>query len=239
MSIHVFGDSHGHYLFARAGAVSLCCHPGHTMHRVGRDGLDLFRTAVEPRTGDDLIVVFGEIDVRCHLIRVSAAKGWTYHAAVADLAERFIAALCASLEAWGCRPRITVMGVVPPLDPLRANPILPAHGPLRDRLVVWFLLNEALKARAHEAGFSFVPIPTVYHARDGSLRRCCSDGVAHIAKDCTEPVVRAVERALGMDLAFRPLPGLRHLVRSTMRRVALVNRDWAALWALGENVIDA
>lgn len=239
MSVYVIGDSHGHYLFARAQAATAHCLPGHTMHRAGRDGVQHLLAPIEPAAGDDYIFVFGEIDVRQHLIRVATEKGWAYEAVVTELADRYVTALRASLDGLAHRPRVSLLGIVPPFDHPRGARVLPPHGPLRDRLVVWYLLNEALKVRARAAGFGFIPIPKLYHARDGSLKRRYSDGFAHIAKDCTEPVIRAVERALGVDLSFRPLPRRRHLLRSVMRQIAIANDDWSVLWSLGESLIDA
>ncbi|MEL6062275.1 MULTISPECIES: hypothetical protein [unclassified Methylobacterium] len=239
MSVYVFGDSHGQYLFARAGAATAYCLPGHTMHRAGRDGVQQLLASIKPAPGDDYIFVFGEIDVRRHLIRVAGEKGWTYQEAVTDLADRYFAALHAALDALEPRPRVSLLGVVPPFNPPRGAHAQQPHGPLRDRLVVWYLLNEALKLRAGEAGFHFIPIPKIYYARDASLKLRYSDGFAHIAKDCTKPFVRAVEKELGVDLSFRPLPRRRHLLRSVMRQIAVVNDDWHALWFLGESLIDA
>ncbi|WP_163006126.1 hypothetical protein [Methylobacterium brachiatum] len=238
MSVYVFGDSHGHYLFARAQAATAYCMPGHTMHRAGRDGVQHLLASIKPAPGDDYIFVFGEIDVRRHLIRVANEKGWTYQEAVTDLADRYIAALRASLDGREHRPRVSLLEIVPPLDPPRGAHAEQPYGPLRDRLVVWYLLNEALKSRARDAGFGFIQIPKIYRARDASLKRHYSDGYAHIAKDCTEPFVRAVEKALGVDLSFRPLARRRHLLRSVMRQIAVVNDDWPALWSLGESLID-
>ncbi|MCJ2073115.1 hypothetical protein MKK75_30760 [Methylobacterium sp. J-030] len=238
MRAHIFGDSHGNYLFARTENADLHCIPGRTMHRVGRDGAaDMLRqTQFEP---DDVIIfVFGEVDVRCHMLRIAASKGLSLQTEADDLATRYVTALTDATNQFRHRPKICVMGIVPPIDPLVPNPILPNVGTLAERLVAWFLLDKALEARTHQAGYTFVPIPRVYHSRDGSLKRRYSDGHAHIAKDCTEAAARAVEKSLGISLGFRPLPVWRNMLRAATRQLAILNRDYAVLWTLGEANVD-
>lgn len=233
MSVHVIGDSHAAYLFARAATVTTHSVPGHTMHRVGRDGAtDLLHGA--PLTREDtLIFVFGEIDVRCHLLRVATSKGWGLERATQDLAQRYVAALAAARESSPERPKICLLEVVPPIDPLTPNPLLPVVGTLAERLAIWYLLNEALKTEARRSGFTFIRIPKIYRKRDASLKRRYSDCHAHIAKDCTEPLVRAVERELGLSLGFRPLPRRSHWLRMMTRFIAVANKDYSTLWTLG------
>jgi hypothetical protein len=51
---------------------------GVTMHRIGRDGLSLLekwrRDIIGALEGDVLVFVFGEIDVRCHILKQSEDK---------------------------------------------------------------------------------------------------------------------------------------------------------------------
>ena len=238
MRAYVFGDSHGNYLFARAANAILHCTPGRTMHRVGRDGAVDMLQQVEFETNDVAIFTFGEIDIRCHMLQIAASKGWSLQDEAEDLATRYISALTDALSKRSYRPRVGVMGIVPPIDPLVPNPILPAAGTLAERLVAWFLLNNALKVRTLQAGYTFVAIPRFYQSRNGSLKRRYSDGHAHIAKDCSEVAVRAVEEALDISLGFRPLPVVRTILRAATRQLAILNKDYAVLWTLGEANID-
>jgi hypothetical protein len=238
MHAYVFGDSHGNYLFARTESTGLYCIPGRTMHRIGRDGASDMLRQIQPEPDDVIIFVFGEIDVRCHMLRIAASKGLSVEAEADDLATRYVAALTEAIKSLPHQPKICVMGIVPPIDPLVPNPILPNVGTLAERLVAWFLLDKALAARAHQAGYTFVAIPRSYHSRDGSLKRRYSDGHAHIAKDCTEAAVRAVEKSLGISLGFRPLPVWRNMLRTATRQLAILNKDYAVLWTLGEANVD-
>ncbi|MDP4025993.1 hypothetical protein Q8W71_25500 [Methylobacterium sp. NEAU 140] len=238
MTVHVFGDSHGNYLFSRTEQTILHCTVGRTMHRVARDGIADMVQPVHLGVDDTVIFVFGEIDVRCHLLRVAASKGRSLQEEANDLADRYITALRNAFAGFPSRPRICIMGVVPPIDPLVQNPILPHTGTLSERLVAWFLLNEALRAQAQKYKCVYVEIPARYRSLDGSLKRRYSDGIAHIAKDCSEAAVRAVEKALGMRLAFRRLPVRRNFMRTIMRQIAILNDDYAVLWTLGESNVD-
>ncbi|SEI14484.1 hypothetical protein SAMN02799636_05947 [Methylobacterium sp. 275MFSha3.1] len=193
---------------------------------------------IQPEPDDVIIFVFGEVDVRCHMLRIATSKGLSLQAEADDLATRYITALTEAINYFPHRPKICVMGIVPPIDPLVPNPILPNVGTLAERLVAWFLLDKALAARAHQAGYTFVAIPRSYHSRDGSLKRRYSDGHAHIAKDCTEAAVRAVEKSLGISLGFRPLPIWRNMLRAATRQLAILNKDYAVLWTLGEANVD-
>ncbi|MGH1590622.1 hypothetical protein ACRBEV_22540 [Methylobacterium phyllosphaerae] len=238
MRAHIFGDSHGNYLFARTENTILHCIPGRTMHRIGRDGVTDMLKQIEFEQDDVIIFVFGEVDVRCHMLPIAASKGLSLQAEADDLATRYVKALTDAASQLSYRPRICVMGLVPPIDPLVPNPILPNVGTLAERLVAWFLLDEALKSHVQQAGYTFVAIPRVYHSSDGSLKRRYSDGHAHIAKDCTETAVRAVEKSVGVSLGFRPLPVWRNLLRMATRQLAILNKDYAVLWTLGEANVD-
>ncbi len=89
--LHVFGDSHAHYLFSRApGAIVNWLGP-YTMHRIGRDGVDFLGRRVND--GDKVLFVFGEIDVRCHMVRVDRERGNGIESVATDLASRYTAAV--------------------------------------------------------------------------------------------------------------------------------------------------
>lgn len=150
-----------------------------------------------------------------------------------------MAAVIASYGSGPERPKICLVEVVPPIDPLMPNPFFPVVGTQAERLVVWYSLNEALKIEARKAGFTFIRIPKIYRRRDASLKRRYSDCHAHIAKDCTEPLVRAVERELGLSLGFRLLPRRSHWLRMMTRILAVANKDYSTLWIPGETNLNA
>ncbi len=68
MTLHVFGDSHSMYLSGRVREAKVHHLDSWTMHRVARDGA---HTLDDVRVGDDVLFVFGEIDVRRQLVRLN------------------------------------------------------------------------------------------------------------------------------------------------------------------------
>lgn len=228
--LHVFGDSHAHYLFSRApGAIVNWLGP-YTMHRIGRDGVDFLGRRVND--GDKVLFVFGEIDVRCHMVRVDRERGNGIESVATDLASRYTAAV---MQASVGLPRSTfaILGVVPPIDPMKPNPELPVVGTLAERIEARETLNRSLSRYSRDRRILYVPFPKSYERPDGSLRRHLSDGHAHIAMDCAEPVCRAASFWLDTELNFQPSSTVARIAKAAGRRAAIAGRHHLALYKLG------
>ncbi len=233
MTMHIFGDSHAHYNFARCGNATVHWMGPWTMHRVGRDGAVFVIHMAQPGPEDRIVLTFGEIDVRCHLIRIARQEQRNIEAMIETLVDRYLAAIQTAMDIFQRTPRIGILGTVPQMDAIIPNPETPSFGSLQDRTVVRRWLNAALRRRCADHGFQYIDVPRCYEAKDGSLRLGMSDGHAHIAKDHARQVCEAVSRAMDWDLDFR-LTGLRERASLAWKRSnAIRRRDAASLWILG------
>jgi hypothetical protein len=198
------------------------------MHRVARDGISF---ADECKTGEVVVFVFGEIDVRGHIVPQSVRLNRTVGDVAEDLAKRFVAAI-----RKGRKPGIqyVVIGVVPPLTPLRENAEIPCRGCDSNRVTARRTLNATLERECGDAGVTFVPVPELYERHDGLMKRHLSDGHAHIAADCAAPLVRAVSVAIDVPLTTHEPRSLMRIIRNAARRAAAVLRLRGALWDLGK-----
>ncbi|MBS0250523.1 MAG: hypothetical protein JSR78_05600 [Proteobacteria bacterium] len=228
MAIHVFGDSHAHYLFSRVPDVTVHWLGPWTMHRVARDGPAFTQ---DGSADDTAIFVFGEIDVRCHLVPQAGKARRSIEDVATDLGHRFIAALKTRRLA---AQKFVVLGVVPPLTPLRPNPEIPCRGSDDERIAARKSLNAALESAARDNGIEFIAVPPLYETSRGLMKRHLSDGHAHIAMDCAGPLVRHVSSQLGVPLTFverKPLP---KLMRQAGRRAASILMLRLPMWNLGK-----
>ncbi|CAO3362859.1 O-linked N-acetylglucosamine transferase, SPINDLY family protein [Azospirillum melinis] len=202
--VHAIGDSHSVHMFTVLPDIAVTWLGPRTMHRVGRDPLDLAHLGVRP--GDRAIFVFGEIDARCHVARVAGvrtADGADAQPVVDRLAARYIRSLRRSADALG-GVSITVCGV-PPAAPSgsgsAAAPAFPLAGSPGQRAGIARRLNDALRAACAAAGFGFLDIHALYADGDGFLRAGDSDGLVHIRYDRVAPI--AAELGLPVAIPFR------------------------------------
>ncbi len=205
MTIHVFGDSHAVSGFGRIAEAEIHWIGALTMHRIGRDGAQQLFEGVTVGPGDVLIFVYGEVDVRAHILRLARQLQKSPSELVRDLADRYaIALFMASLR----RPGVTFMltSVVPPASWFAAygNVDLPVYGSLRKRVRITRELNARLKSHAEHLGLRYFDYTPFYEARHGGLRFELSDSHVHINAESAEPIARALEMELGLPLTFLP-----------------------------------
>jgi hypothetical protein len=183
--IHIFGDSHSnvyrlapeavvHYL----GAV--------TMHRVGRDGIQLFALdGIDVKPGDALGFVFGEIDVRSHVGQQRDRFFRNPTEILETLSGNYFMTLSKIKQLYPESP-IVVFSLVPPMG--RDYPNF-AHnmtldyptGPEPDRIAWTQQLNDMLRLKALRAGFGFLDQYTPFVNEKGLLDlNMTADGL-HVA----------------------------------------------------------
>jgi hypothetical protein len=232
MAVHIFGDSHSHYLFSRVANVSVHWLGSYTMHRVARDGL-VFLDGCGLTTDDVVVLVFGEIDIRCHLVPLAKHSGTTIEEMACNLADRYARSLT---DAMSKRPglRFAILEPPPPLHPLRENPEIPVRGSDADRVSARIALSRRLKEHALKSGFIFVTFPAVYENAQGMMRLIISDGAAHIAKDYTLAASVALSDAIGVPLEWTSSSLLARGLRSAGRSLAAILGDHRRMWNLGK-----
>lgn len=199
--LHVFGDSHASACFDRFTDANIYWLGPLTMHRVGRDGADFVLKYVPISEPDDLFVfVFGEIDVRCHIIRIAEKKGRTPEMVVNDLVDRFINSIEEVMK--GRSGRVVICSVVPP-STFSGDPNYPTCGTLRDRVAIQTMLNEKLRSSAGKSKFLYLDFARFYVDRKGGLCIGRSDGAVHIGLDHTKPIRDELARLIGEPIRYR------------------------------------
>ena len=94
MGLHILGDSHGLFNFAGVAGATIHFHSGVTMHRAARDGIrSLLPRFFRLRSDDALVLVFGEVDCRAHIPRLSKKHGRSSLEETDALCARFAAAV--------------------------------------------------------------------------------------------------------------------------------------------------
>ena len=171
MSVKVVGDSHSRAFRGVFGDPAVSWVGPVTMHRVAGLGWDRRATRrTSADSAEDLLaahewLVFGEIDVRCHLVRLRAL---TDAAVTARLAGAYLATAEALSAATGARPAVS--SVVPASDASR-NPDFPRHGSLAERKAVTAALNAALAEACLDRGVAFVDVFSRVSDASGGLRQ--------------------------------------------------------------------
>lgn len=200
--IHIIGDSHAFFNFASGGnlkKISLHEVPvvqadqkisipvlirwlgPRTMHRVGREGLkEIDIKKWEVQEGDTVVYVFGEIDVRCHILK-QRDEGRDLEEVINVLVDRYLNALYVNHCQYNVLKTI-VCNIVPPTDRV-ASKEFPVYGSLAERICITQKLNERLKKGCLEKGFLFLDCYEYYCTEYGDFKKELSDGDVHIAFD--------------------------------------------------------
>lgn len=178
----VFGDSHigsmvdlqnPNYVPVYLGPV--------TMHGLGRAGLtrlDFRRFLV--RDGDCVVLLTGEIDVRCWIGKIRDTTGRSADEVIATLVEAYIAMIAANRAQF---QKLTCVVVsVPPPVPVIHNPALSysVYGTLEDRITLTRQLNAALATACRSHAIGFADIHAAFAQADGTLALDDADGSVHI-----------------------------------------------------------
>ncbi|PKA39733.1 hypothetical protein CWR43_31230 [Rhizobium sullae] len=175
------------------------------MHRIARDGPAFVRAITPDLSGHDAVVLmFGEIDVRCHLIPAAEKSGRSIQAEAHNLATRYLARM-AAMKADLDGTQIVLAQPPFPSD-RRPNTELPACGTLDQRIAAHRALSAALQELAEAAGLLFLPMPPRYADSRGALRRIYSDDGVHMMPCEAKAYVSALASLLGRPLRFRASP---------------------------------
>lgn len=193
-TIHVYGDSHAHFCFSGLAsrfttALDFVYRSHHmystTMHRVGRDKhiINCDSASID-KTNDVIIILYGEIDCRCHIGRqVQAGRD------LEEIVDTLVCKYIDTIRNYGFKTVIVV--AVPPPVPIkefeaRNGPIthhLPMVGGDEERLVYTKMTNDKLKEKCFEGDLHFVDPFNSYLRPDGMMDFSKSDGNSHIGNN--------------------------------------------------------
>ncbi len=194
LSIYVIGESHSD-VYASAGMNRFYI-PACTMYRICRDGISSVfdKTILHTDKTNVLVVVFGEIDLRCHVYKQIQA-GRDEDEVIRTLASRYIS----TIVDWKESCNIIVRGVVPPLPGgLHRDNNFPIRGELHDRkrwhsklnaelqdlciknMNISMSMSMSISEKKNNSWLYFLPSPEWVEDEHGFLRMTASDGVIHI-----------------------------------------------------------
>lgn len=190
--IQVYGDSHAHCCCMGLGSffsADITFYSNHeyskTMHRIGRDKhLINCDPQVIDKENDVVIILYGEVDCRCHIGR-QVLKGRD----LAEIVNTLVGSYINTIIQYGFRHTI-VMAVPPPVPRKdyedRNGPIthhLPMVGNDEERLLYTIKVNEKLKSKCQEHNLHFVDPFDSYKRADGFMDYSKSDGNIHIGNN--------------------------------------------------------
>lgn len=184
--IHVIGDSHGHEL---NGIESNVFHPigAITMHRIGRDGLNIlnFKT-LNIQEKDTVVLCFGEIDVRCHIGKQRDVAKRDLEEIIDTLATNYFQTILLN-RALYTNISIIVYTVTPPANGA-STAEYPMYGELGDRVAIAKKLNQKIREIAASKGIKVLDVYDDYSDQNGVLKRELSDGDVHILPSCNQKI---------------------------------------------------
>ncbi|MGE0449063.1 MAG: hypothetical protein AB7Q29_05700 [Vicinamibacterales bacterium] len=180
-----------------------------TMHFAGRPGaLPAVARECGVKSGDAVVWVFGEIDVRSHILRQRNERGRALEEVIGTLARDYVNGIL-DVHAAHERLRSVVFTPIPPLDnPGYSSVDLPVHGTIEERIDATRRLGSALAELCERHGLLFLDVSAHYESPRGDLRWELSDYFCHIASGCQAPAVRALYDLLARDAQVGPDRGV-------------------------------
>lgn len=197
--LYCFGDSHVGHCFDRIRSASVCWLGPVTMHRVARDGL-WFLDQIDVRPNTTVLLLFGEIDVRCHLGRVADETNTSRSDVAHSLVQSYVGRIAAARSGVD-GVRFVLCSVPPPADgPGIQNSDFPVYGNHGDRARLTSLVNSELRTQCKTHAFDYLDFHEEFATPEGYLIEGLSDGSVHIDRRYTLPIVRRLERLLATSL---------------------------------------
>ncbi len=168
-----------------------------TLHRAGRPGvLHGFVRDYRIRNGDAVVWVFGEVDVRCHIVRQQEFVGRALDEVVDTLVTNFIGNMCAVQRDYPDLLQM-VFAPIPPLDnPHFGSEHFPIHGSIEQRVACRALLVERLASACRHHGFLFLDIGPAFAGPRGDLPWDSSDKFCHLAPGFQDGILEQVFRVI-------------------------------------------
>ena len=151
-----------------------------TMHRVGRDGLDglNIKELFHVQENDVIVYVFGEIDVRCHIVRQAYEKNRKYEEIINKLVEDYINTIEENTKYSQTFP--VIFSVIPPSNAKTGGKYKP-YGSCQERARVTQEVNEKLQRACEEHNILCLNINNRYETRTGFLNPKFVSAAVHIA----------------------------------------------------------
>lgn len=196
-TIHIFGDSHAAFCFSNERTAiprdensifnyngipipfSIHWFGSKTMHSIGRDGLAGFNLKnFGMQDFDVAVLVFGEIDARCHIGKQRDNNKRELSEIITTLSTNFLKTVIENLQLFN-NVYCVIVSIIPPTNNV-FNEVYPYHGSLEDRVAITRLLNDCLKSLCLDNNIDFLDTYSLYANDEGALDNNHSDGVVHV-----------------------------------------------------------
>ncbi|MCE2968201.1 MAG: hypothetical protein ACK5WB_08240 [Phycisphaerales bacterium] len=211
-TLHVIGDSHAG-LFTGLGqmppvwpAMGRCALPGvhavrlgpflaYSLTRKGHPAQAAMHAALRAtRPGEVVMMCFGEIDCRCHVVAQAARSGRTIARVAQELAQSYVRACAAIVRARGQSLRLAFWGAVPAAEVVE-NPETPTVGTYRQRASATRAFNASLRRAATSIGATMVDIGPDVTDDAGAQRREFFPDRVHLGPTALPVAVAALRHA--------------------------------------------
>jgi len=183
--IHIYGDSHASRSFKNLELPYNDLHCNSiTMFRIGRDDIIINFNKNMIKPGDILIMVYGEVDCRCH-IQKQVNLGKNDDDVINELVSKYFKTI--KNNTIDLDVKIIIVGVIPPVkqDELESihGPILhefPFVGSDENRVIYNNKVNKLLEEFANKHNYIYFNPYSYYTRPDGSLKFELSDTDCHL-----------------------------------------------------------
>jgi hypothetical protein len=185
--IYIYGDSHGNFSFNNLALPHKKRHCNSiTMFRIGRDNTIINFNKNEVYPGDTILLVYGEVDCRCHIER-QKHLGKNEDIIINELVHKYFQTLKNNIP-----PQLTtiIVGVIPPTkcpehadaaDPAtQSNNEFPIIGTDENRVRYTSKVNKLLEELSIANNYFYFYPYEYYTSREGTLIPELSDSTVHI-----------------------------------------------------------
>jgi hypothetical protein len=194
--IFVFGDSHSDFCFSGIPRCRVHWLGPMTMHRVGRDGLGAVNlNACRTPEGVAAVFIFGEIDIRAHVMQQRDREGRELCEVIETLCANYFRTIRANRELYE-ELTIVVSSVPPPLVG-ENNPDLPFSSTIDERVDMTRQVNARLRAMCEKHQFRYLDVYQYFSDPSGVMATGISDNVVHVRREFSDIVEYELERVLG------------------------------------------
>ena len=202
MRLLTLGDSHAIYSFAGVAEAKIYHACTITMHRAARDGIwSVVPSNCKFKTGDFVILSFGEIDGRAHIKRVAIRNGRSIVEEVDDLCARFAVALKKFEKT--CPAKIVLSCIVPYQPHYLDNG---TDDDIETRIREAKVIQDRMNHHLSKMGYPFIDFRKYFANPDGSMVFTMGDFRSHIDSRQSLPVVDEIRKTLNIDVSFAEPP---------------------------------
>ena len=183
--IYLYGDSHAYFSFKQLSIPNQNYYQASiTMFRIGRDGVIIHFKRNMMRSGDTIVLSYGEVDCRCH-IQKQIDLGRQEDEVINDLVAKYIQTI--KNNTVGLNVQIILVGVIPPT---KRNEYEELHGPIthefpfvgidEDRIRYTNKINRLLEKEANLNHYFYFNPYSYYTRQDGTFKFELSDQNVHL-----------------------------------------------------------